>query len=263
MAEGQEIDSRGLYTAKAAAEIRKLRADEAYSIYDSIIIGEGANTIDNGWYDTWSDFEAANDLTWFGGRSSNAGRAYSNQTSERRDWAFDIYQFHVEYTVVSPFSREWMTDVTDAQIMPEFFMHSLPHTMAFKVKLAQSDDMLEIPGMAAPAGGGRVGNVVSDAVDQIYNPGSLGQPHVSNAYKFPTPIMVPANGQIVVSSRLTQPIKQYLQNLTASPGAVNLPNGAAGGVTRVPIWYVIRLRFDGNRFLQLRGARSAAGAATG
>ncbi len=251
-----EKDSRGLLTPRAADLVRELRADEAYEIHDSIVIGPGAAALDDGWFNDWAGFSNAANLVWFGGRSSNVGRAYSNQPDSRRDWAFDVYMFSIEWFIQSPKNRERLTDVLDVQHMPELFLDVLPNTMPFKIRLAQADDVLEIPAVRAPASAGRQGLFANGAVDEVYGPGVQGDPHVSNNWKWPSPLMLPAQGQITVSSKVDNPMNQLLQALAGSPGNFTTPL-PAGGEREDPVWYVIRCTFTGNRYLQLRGARSA------
>jgi hypothetical protein len=256
-------DSRGLLTPAAADMVRRLRADEAYEIHDSIVVGQGARDLDDGWFNNFSQMANASTLAWFGGRSANVSRALSNQSDSRRDWAFDCYMFSVEYFVITPHNAEFLTDIRDAQLIPDLWVDSLANSMGFRIKLAQADDILEIPGMVAASGVGRTGAVANASVDGVYIQGSTGQAHVSNSWKWPRPVMLPAQGQIAVYSQIDMPLKQLFTALTDAPGTFNIPITPAPFVFESPVWYVIRCRFTGARYLQLRGARSAAGATAG
>lgn len=253
--------------ADLAEVIRATRAAEQWERYDSIVVGPGARNVDPGWFNTWADFANADELRWFSQRSSAVGRAYSNQQTERTDWAQDFYQTGIEWFAPAGLG-EREQEILDSVIMPELFVRELPNRMSFNVTIAESDTIAEFPGSHAPSGYGTTGVEASQAPAPLMVPGQQGDAHVSNTWKWPEPVMLPAQGKITVRARIDQPIRRLLQSLTSCPGSKMLPPcGISAGndintnqpvYLEYPNWYVIRVFFRGPRYLQLRGARSAS-----
>lgn len=250
--------------------IRETRVAEQWVRYDSVVIGPGANQLDDGWFDSWADFANADSIVWFTKRSSNVGRAYTNQGTERTDWAQDFYQTGIEFFAPAGFG-EREREVLDAVIMPSLFVRELPNRMPFEITIADSDQVALFPGAHGPSGFGTTGVEASQAPAPLFVPGQQGDAHVSNTWKWPEPIMLPAQGRIRVSARVDQPIRGLLAQLDGCPGHKQLPpcgiqpagtSGPAGNTPptflEYPNWYVIRVFFRGPRYLQIRGARSAA-----
>lgn len=272
---GQEIeaitDSKGRVLPEIAEEIRKTRVAEQWERYDSIVIGPGAKALDDGWFDTWADFANADSLVWFTKRSSNVGRSYTNQGTERTDWAQDFYQTGIEF-IAPPGLGERESEVLDQVIMPIFFTRELPNRMVFRITIADADTIAEFPGIHGPSGYGTTGVEASQAPAPLMVPGQTGEPHVSNTWKWPEPVMLPAQGRIAVQARIDQPIRALMQQLgdvegENCPGFKMLPpcGAAAAGTGGAPLpfisypnWYTIRVFHRGPRYLQLRGGRSAA-----
>ncbi len=258
------VGGGGVVAADLAAHIRATRVAEQWERYDSVVIGPTAKAFDEGWFNTWAEFAAADEIVWFQKRSSNVGRAYSNQQTERTDWAQDFYQTGIEF-YAPPGLGERERDILDQVIMPIFFTRELPNRMSFRIALADADTIAEFPGIHCPSGYGTTGVEASQAPAPLMIPGQTGDAHVSNTWKWPEPVMLPAQGRIAVRGRIDQPIKAYLAQLTTCPGFKSLPlcgpaQPPTGPVSLAsyPNWYVIRVFHRGPRYLQLRGARSAA-----
>lgn len=248
------VDSRGLVPANIAEAIRKLRAAEAYSRYDTICIGRGANARDRGWFDTWSDFARADILTFFGGRASNVGQSYTNQPSERTDWAQDFFQMHfILQTTIG--NSAYAENPMDGTFMPGYFTNDLPQTMPVGIQLAEADTIMLAPMSHYPAGHGPSGVVVGASAAPVMFGGTNGDSHVSNAWKWPDPIMLAAKSKITVSARVDNPAKEFLLALPP-PGDQVIET--SGGTVRLPVWYKIQCVLVGPRYLQLRGARSSS-----
>lgn len=266
----EEIDKavggKSIVPADLAAAIRNTRVAEQWERYDSIVIGPGAGDLDDGWFNSWADFAGADELNWFTKRSTSVGKAYANQSTERTDWAQDFYQTGIEFFAPAGMG-ELEQEVLDQVIMPLLFVRELPNRMPFKITIADSDTVALFPGSHAPPGYGTTGVEASQAPAPLMVPGQQGDPHVSNTWKWPEPIMLPAQGRITVTARIDAPIKSFLGKLAGCPGSKNVPPcGAAlapGDNSEVvpieyPNWYVIRVFFRGPRYLQIRGARSSA-----
>lgn len=248
-------DSRGVIEKTAAARIRQIRSAEMWDRYDSIVIGPGASDKSRGWFDTWEDFANADQLEWFSGRDTAAGPAYTNQNTERTDWAQDLYQTRIEF-IAPPGLGDLETDVNDGQTLPILFTQQFPNQISIKVVLADSDEIARAPASHFPAGiGGAYPSVYGAAA-----PGAIGapngDPHISNAWKWPDPIMLAAKAKLTVRGSIDAPLRGLLAAM-AGPGYKDMPDGK-GGIKQMPNWYTIRISHWGPRYLQIRGARSSA-----
>lgn len=253
----QEViaDGRGVIDKASAASIRDLRAAEMWDRYDSIVIGPGAALRSRGWFNNWVDFAGADQLEWFSGRDTAAGPAYTNQTTERTDWAQDLYQTRIEF-LTPPGIGDLETDENDAQFTPLWFSTVFPNQISIRVVLAESDEIMRGPAAHFPAGLGGAYPLVAGAGAPTTVGSSNGEPHVSNAWKWPDPIMLAAKAKLTVRGSIDAPLRALLGAM-AGPGNKLVPDGQ-GGFIEVPNWYVIRVSNWGPRYLQIRGARSSA-----
>lgn len=256
----KNVNTRGRLPSDVEAYIRKTRVAEQWERYDSVVIGPGANAIDDGWFNTWADFALADELTWFTKRNGGVGASFTNQKTERLDYAQDIFQTGIEF-IAPPGLGDRESQILDEQIAPLMFSAMLPAQMSFRVKLADADEIALAPGNHFPAGYGVAGGLVDAAAAPVLLPGTNGQAHVSNTWKWPDPVMLPAQGRIAVFARLDNPLRAALAQLSgvgadATPGHKIIP-GPNGDIL-MPNWYVIKVFMRGPRYLQLRGARSAA-----
>ena len=274
MAYGQEVDEatiaeamsaegtatkgpRGFVPSDLAAAIRRTRAAEQWQRYDTIVVGPGAQSITRGWYDNLAQFAQADRLTWFAGREPNVGNAYTNQRTERYDFAQDLYQFGAEFYAPTGFAEYERS--TEAQFLVDLWTKELPQRLAFEVKLADVDNVLVIPGAHAPAGVGRTGAFGNDAPAPMFDGGTQGVPHTSNSWKWPEPLMIPAKGLVSVTARIDDPLRSFLRELGTFPGSKAVPaplvatptNGGVSRVVTYPNWFMIRLFLRGPRYVQL------------
>lgn len=249
-----------------AKVIRDTRVAEQWERYDSVIIGPRARELDQGFFNSWQEFANADKIEFFKSRSGSVGDSYSNQGTERTDYAQDFYQTGIEF--FAPIGLgELETDLLDQVIMPSFFVRELPNRMPFRIKIADVDNIATIPGSHAPSGYGVTGIEASQSPAPLFSPGQQGEAHVSNTWKWPEPVMVPAGGRIGVTARIDSPAREFLRELDTCPGFKNMPpcGAAQASVDNQPVesiqypnWYIIRVFFRGPRYLQIRGARSAA-----
>lgn len=256
---GQDLealaDNRGVIPPNEAAKIRSMRSAEMWDRYDTVIIGKTSSGRSRGWFESWRDFAAADQLEWFSGRDTAAGPEWTNQNTERTDWAQDLYQTRIEF-VCPPGLADLETDVNDAQTMPLLFSQMFPNQISIKVILADSDEIMRAPAVHYPAGLGATNQIVSGAASPSTIGGTNGDAHVSNSFKWPDPIMLAAKAKLTVRGSIGAPLRQLLQNLDG-PGFKNVPDGK-GGFVQVPNWYGIRISHWGPRYLQIRGARSSS-----
>jgi hypothetical protein len=248
-------DGRGVIPKHEAQAIRDLRAQEAWERYDSIVIGQNASNLSRGWFNSWAGFAGADRLAWFSGRDTNVGPAYTNQSSEREDWAMDIYNISVQL-IPPPGLADLESDNGDAQNIPIMFATQLANMLALRVVLAESDEIAKAPADHFPAGYGVSYPLVSAAAAPTVIAGNNGEPVVQNTWKFVEPVMLAAKAKITITGQVDQPIRNMFAAITG-PGTKLFP-AAAGGVHAMPNFYQIKITLRGPRYLQLRGARSSA-----
>lgn len=248
-------DGRGVVPSNFAQQVRAARAAEWWERYDAIVIGPGARELSRGWFNSWTQLAAADRVTFFSGRDSSVGPAYSNQPSERTDWAQDLYHTHVE--MISPVgAAEIQTINLDAQTIPLMFAHDLANQLVLTTQLAESDEIAQAPASHYPAGYGVAYGQNAGAASPITIPGTNGEPFIGNGWKWPEPIMLAAKAKLTVRGAIDDPLKTALRTLPG-PGFRRVPNGD-GTFTDIPNYYVIRMTFAGPRYLQLRGGRSSS-----
>lgn len=255
MGADDEVDGRGVVKSEFAEQVRKTRAAEQWERVDSIVIGPTAGDRSKGWFNSWADFASAEALQLFQGRDAQVGSSYVNQTSERTDWAQDLYQTGIEF-VVAPGLAEFMSDSNDAALTQYLFKQLLPHNLTTSIVLAESDEIARMPASHFSAGYGNTGMFSDAAGSTVTQGGTMGVPHISNGWQWPEAIMLAAKANLKVNFRVDQPIREALRVLPG-PGYINIPT-SGGGTYQMPLWYQIRMFFRGPRYLQLRGARSSA-----
>lgn len=247
--------------ADLAAEIRKTRQGEAWESYDTVVVGPGANARDPGWFDTWAAFANASEIQWFRTRSSSVGESYTNRPFDRWDYAFDIHMIGIEYLAPLAFGQ-FASNPVEALTGPEIWTRKLPERMPYKLKIADTDELLILPGSHAPAGVGPYGGIASADAAQYHAPPTNGQPLFVNRWRLGEPIMVPRGSTFVIRSRVDEPLRNCIAEMIG-PGFYNLPTGqtvATGGdlFMRCPAYYEIRITLVGVRYVMLRGGYSAA-----
>lgn len=248
-------DKRGLLTDEEYKHLLATRVGEQWERTDSICIGPGCRDQDDGWFNTWAEFAAADELVWYSGRSSNVGKSLANQLTERTDWAQDIHQSLIEY-IAPPGLSDFESDPNDGFVTPQLFVQQLPNFMNFRVQLAEADDMTLSPGSHFPSGFGTSFTDNDGAAAPSTFAGNQGAVDVFQGWKWPEPLRLAAKSKITIIARIDQPYRGFLTSLPG-PGFKEIPDGN-GGIVRLPNQYVIRCTQRGPRYLQIRGARSSA-----
>lgn len=259
MAQGEIYqDARGVIPPNEAVKLRKIRAEEAWNRFDTLCIGQNAEASSVDWFNTWAAFANADEYQWFSGRSGNVGTSYTNQTTERTDWAQDIYFVSIQL-IAPPGIADLESDPNDALTIPMLFMQYLPKMLALRLVLAESDEISHAPADQYPSGFGVSYAAVASAAAPVVSAGNNGEPIISNMWKFPEPITLAAKAKITLKGRLDQPMRGLLQNI-GGPGVKRVPTGFAppNDFRDMENRYMIRATLIGPRFLQLRGARSSA-----
>lgn len=248
-----KADTRGRVTN--AGYVRKLRNREQWERYDSIVVGVGARNQSKGWFENFVDLSRVSQISWFQSRDSNVDQCWTNQKSERYDFAQDLYQFMLEF-LCPAYMAEFSNDGAAAKYAQFLWTQELPKALGIECLLADSDIIAQAPATAFMAGRGNFGAFATDTAGSLVIGGNNGTPNKENAWLFPDPVMIAAVAKLTVRGIIGQPVNDVLRALPG-PGTSSVPDGNGGYIT-VNNWFAIRATFRGPRYMQLRGARSAA-----
>ena len=248
-----QADHRGIVPMDIAREIRKVRIAEEWIRYDSICVGQGAGRV-SGWFDTWQDFAAADSIRWFGGRQG-AGKAFTNQSAERNDFAQDIRYYKCEF--IAPVGLSSLeSDGNDGFTLPLIFSQLLPTMLHMSVVMSDTDEILSLP--ASEMTTGTPGIEIDGAGSPTVLTKTSGGNNARNGFFWPEPVMVAAKSRMTFEGRLDRPIRDMLLAL-AGPGNKDMAKGdGSGDIVVFPNWYQIKMYCGGPRVVQPRGARSSA-----
>jgi hypothetical protein len=247
-------------------ELRNVRAQEPYLMYDSIVVGPGAAGANGaagitGWYNTWAELAAnADKLEWFGVKRTNVPDWASNTAGEREDFSLYIYQAGLEI-ILPPGAFPLDQSGVDAGLYPLMIPWSLMTYLSLTFTMANVDTTLKLPASHAPASTGLSGAAVDGVAGPVVYPGSSGVPAVQNSWRFAEPWEIPRQGNWRVNGKIERPLTGFLANLPGpfSKQIVVPPapgSGTAPTVAEMPNWTVLRMWMRGYRRVQLRGARS-------
>lgn len=252
----EQTDSRGVIDYAQAKAYRGVRAREQWERIDSVVTGIGASNV-QGWFETFQAMAAAEKLVWFAGRDPNVGSAYTNQDSERTDWAQDLYDISMQF-IAPPGVGDLETNANDA-LVSQVLWHQLMSVLSLRIVLSESDEIAKAPADHFPAGFGTSYPLFADQSSSFSFFGNNGEPIVGNTWKFPVPIMLASKSRITIEGRIDRPLKNTLAGISG-PGYKNIPTGFAppNNFILQPNWFAIKATIRGPRYLQLRGARSSA-----
>ena len=255
MAEQQEPSTNRRVSPELAETIRQTRVREPWEIVDTIVVGQGANAIDPGWFNTFAQFATAQQIQWFRSRSSSVPLVDCNRSFDRSDFHFDIEQIHAEF--IAPPVMYPVTFPPDQIAMPTYWTRQLAHEMAASFKISDTDEILSVGMAHLPAGAGPFGGSHNNMPNPTTDTATNGQPVWGNGWVLPEPIMIPRGATFVCRGYLAPQLQTYMALLTGGPGSDLLPGNNAAEQIFVPRWYRIRLRLVGARYVQMRGAMSA------
>lgn len=238
------------------AQAFNTRASSTYTLFDSVRVGPTMGDIDKGWFNTWQDLSRQQYLQWGRGRNPGAEGPWTNMVSERRDFAYRVHRFGVEFHAPIA-ARAYATVPSDAVAMPQIWLNEIAANLRLRVVMQGVDDQLIVPAIKMPAGVGSAFGVADGAAIGLNTPGTNGQPVASNMFVLPEPIDVPTTTQFYVEGLLDPVWKSFFAQYSAAPGFNAYPGNAPGEIVEAPNIYAIRLYMDVQRFVQLRGAYAA------
>lgn len=248
------ITARGTVPNDFADKVRRTRASEPWTVFDTVCIGQGCRGIDPGWFNNWNEFARTQKVVWFRSRSSSVDQAYTNKGFDKLDYAYDIHLIRCEFIAPPGFAENDSVGM-DAQQMPILFQTSFPNMMSGEVILMQTDPILIVPFSHIPSGVGNTwANIAAPAAPTTLA-GTQGHPSVGNGYIIPGGLMMAANSSLQINGFIAEPLKSFLMSLpTTMPGNSVFTSGELN----LPFEkrYMIRISLIGERYVQLRGARS-------
>lgn len=247
-------DQRGVVSRDVAEMIRSSRQAEKYGLNDAHLITPNASNIDNGYSVSWQDLADTGEMKFFVNRSSKVGQDLSNFGSDRRDFAYDLEEISVSFK--SPeFPLDYMSSAIDGTLVSQIFRLMFADQSQLGLKIGDVDDTLSIPVSRAPSGSGPSGVALDGNANSNNFYGTNGVAALQNSWKFDVPIMIAARGKFEITIALSRYIKQILNALPPIGNAI-IPNGN-GGVTQIPLQYMVRVDVTGTRYVAFRGQYTA------
>jgi hypothetical protein len=235
---------------------------EAWPLYDTVLIGDGQSDTP-GWYESFAALGAADEVPFFNQRNrSGTHPAYNNfDSQEHLSFVYHCYSIGISFFGM-PFSDfgDWniggfreMVPYTEnyAKFCSELVQHS-----GFSLKVSQ-DEKLAICCSAAPSGAG-----ISGFTRPLYVPGvddvalgtfqnlSNGVPHITNRWKFKTPIEMPRAVNVSATLKFSELARDLLQAMSGPGFFYNSPVEQAEAI---PCVAGIQLSMFGKREVQQRG----------
>lgn len=193
---------------------------EPWITYDTVLIGPGMAALNRGWFNSFAQMAAANDIPFFNVRNrSVSGPQYNNQDSaEMSSFPFWCYSIGVEFLTFAigdscealrPIILNYAAAAAPGPAGPPFVLESqiqnsverqvfasmLDHS-GIKFRVAQDIKLTNVC-IHQPAGFGTDGNARMLGAGQnslgVLSNYTNGAPHIQNRYKFLNPIEMPRN----------------------------------------------------------------------
>lgn len=247
--DGQEVDGR----------VPFLNAEEAWGIYDTIQIRDGATEKEG--FPSYIALGGVPLWPFFDQRKSDIGTAYTNRDSnESLEFAFEAYSLGVRFVAPEGIVEEKKDVGGESNLLiHSIFSRMVAEHVGMRFKVKQDDKLIHTCTMA-PSGFGPnspsmiQGPNLAVAADQIgySSPSNTnGQPHVSGRWKFPAPVEIPRGA---VFNMKLEP-SAYIRDLLASMiGPSPYKFCPAGEEIEKPSCALIRVDIIGKRGVQQRNA---------
>lgn len=220
--------------------------------WDTVCVQSNAKDFDSGWFNDFPTFAKASTIKFFVDRNSSVPEWATSQNSDRTDWAFEAHQMGIEFFAPAVDTIRNVNPVDN--YLAEVWTTLLPRFTSFSLRLADTDQVLKLPGCHAPGGVGPHGMIRDGSDSPIMIPPTNGIPDVANSWKFPAPIKIAMRSTAVVETRIEEPVLSLLSVVTG-PGSKIYPTGPVGGAVFIPNTYGIRVWLRGRRFIDQIGAR--------
>lgn len=244
-----------------------MNVKEQWFLYDTIAISPYVDTLAHpipGWYSTFSDLAAADDLTFFNSRNKSIGLAYNNQESrDQIPYALEAESISVGFFAPSTSSQVGTLDEGTyrgrVDNISSYFQDELPQHTSMIFRVNQDERLKTNCAMVSPGygptgfsmGQGNTSNVGGSCAS--VNAGGFGRSHLKYRWEFPTKIGVPRRATIAVTLRFVEWVR-FNMNKLWGPGNIQLRGRVDdSSVTQYkPTMFFIQCLITGTRQVQQR-----------
>lgn len=222
-----------------------LNVHEAQTLYDSVLVSPNIDKWDfsDGWFTTFANLGAANDIPFFNVRNRNHGLPYNNQdTRDQTAYGMKIYSIGISFfapqIATQVIENQTITFATE-EIHSAIWEADLPRHVGAILRINQ-DERLKIQSCMAPPGYGPFGGAmghgepaqwstdIADVPSVMKGATSQSMPELTNRWPFPIPLAVPRRAAISVELKFSEYARQLLQFMTG-PHSVPFLQDAGDG----------------------------------
>jgi hypothetical protein len=237
-----------------------MNAMEMWSLYDTVLIGNGMKDLGRKWYDTFAELGSENEVPFFNQRNrSTVGVPYNSfDSAEQISFGFECHSIGVEwYAPVISETQNGLSPAPASNSNPQMFMELLKHA-SFRLQVSQ-DEKLLINALGAPGGGGLAGSTVQTAVNDpevqaySYQNVSNGVARLQNRFHFAEPIRIPRNRNIAGWIEFSNYGQEVLKRMP-DPEVIDFSYSQGEPVEdhQVSAVYMLRVSMIGKREVQQR-----------
>lgn len=241
-----------------------MNVKESWFLYDTIAVSPYVATLAHpipGWYETFNDIAAADDLTFFNSRNKSIGLAYNNQESrDQIPYALQAESISVGFFAPSTSSQVGTLDQGTyrgrVDGISSYWENELPQHTSVVFRTNQDERLKTTAAMLAPSygpvghsmGQGNTSNV--GGVCASITAGGFGRAHLKFRWEFPAPVDIPRRATIAVTLRMVEWARNNLSHLWG-PGNIQLWNSDPAIVYK-PTMFFIQCLITGTRQVQQR-----------
>jgi hypothetical protein len=241
-----------------------MNVKEKWFLYDTIAVSPYVDSLAHpipGWYSSFQDIAAADDLTFFNSRNKSIGLAYNNQESrDQIPYALEAESISVGFFAPSTSSQEGTLDQGTfrgrVDGISSYWENELPQHTSTVFRVNQ-DERLKTTAAMVSAGYGPCGHSMGQGntsntggVCASITAGGFGAAHLKYRWNFPTTIGIPRRATIAVTLRFVEWARSNLAKLWG-PGNIQVWNGEPAIVYK-PTMFFIQCLITGTRQVQQR-----------
>jgi hypothetical protein len=238
---------------------------EQWYLYDTVAISPWCADLAHpipGWYETFVDLGAADDVTFFNTRNKSIGLAYNNQ--EARDqipFALTVETMSVGFFAPSCSSQLGELDQKTyrgrVDFVSSWWENELPQHTSVVFRVNQDERLRSNCALMAP-GYGPVGSCFGQGdvasgggCNSSVTIGGNGRAHLKYRWDFPTGIGIPKRATMAVTLRFVEYIRDLMENLWG-PGLIEFIDDESAWVYKDSM-FLIQVLITGSRQVQQRG----------
>jgi hypothetical protein len=250
--------------------MKYMNVKEKWYLYDTIAVSPYVATLAHpipGWYETFNDIAAADDLTFFNSRNKSIGLAYNNQESrDQIPYALEAESISVGFFAPATSSQVGTLDQETyrgrVDTISSYWENELPQHTSMIFRVNQDERLKTTCAMVAP-GYGPVGHSMGQGNTSNNNgsctsvtAGGFGRSHLKYRWEFPTKIGIPRRATVAVTLRFVEWVRYNMAKLWG-PGNIQLRNYVPGDPPSTetvykPTMFFIQCLITGTRQVQQR-----------